>query len=558
MEMKDSVRQKLALLLAGENLESPQQLSAFSDTIHRTVTSWELYQQSIQGFRDRKTRYREYDRMDESSDVKASLDAYAEEVTIRNKENDRTVWIVSENNQLVDDVHDLFDQIKLEENIYGIARGIAKYGDDMERLYYTGDGLYHMQYLSPDRVDRVTDEQGRLRGYKLLESAGSGLSGTASAYKEAHPWDILHFKINGTYRDGWGESFLAGIAKTFRILEQLEIALALYRLHRAADRTIFYIDVGTTSNDQAYSIVEKWRQMYRKRKWFDAQKNEVDFKYNPIDVIEDMFWPVRPNSESRVDKLQGSNNVGDIADIEMFRNKLRYGLRIPKGYWGDDDGGVFDAKAGLVQQDMKFARAIERLQRAIIAGITKLIQIHLTIKGQNPNPNRFKVRMEPVSYLSEMQRMEALNQRVIVLQGLVEVGQALGFDQSAWAEYLMKKVMFSTDDEFNEFMEEQAAAVAEKQNDDRDFQDQSRKAELDSFNDAKAAATKRAKTPGGQSGVTAKSGMTKAKSKKPVNDDDMSRSTLVERDEILSGIDGFIKLKKEDLLEIKNTLDRVN
>ncbi len=570
-ELQNDVRQKLALLLAGEDLDSPQQLISFEDNVHRTVSSWELFQRSIQGMRDRKARYREYDRMDESSDIKESLNAYAVEVTVKNRELDRTVWAVSDNKGLVEEIHELFDQIKVEEWIYGLARTTAKYGDDLEQVFYSEDGVYGLKMMEPWNIDRVTDDQGRLRGYKV--QGANGMQGM-TLQADAHPWDIAHFKINGTYRDGWGESMLAGVAKTWRILDQLETALALYRLYRAADRTVFYIDVGTTSNEQAYAIVDRWRQMYRKKKWYDEARGEIDFKHSPVDIIEDIFWPVRPGSESKVDKLQGSSNVGDIADVEMFRNKLRYALGIPKGYWGDDDGGVFDAKAGLVQQDMKFAQKCGMLQSALINGFTRLVQVHLALKGLNPNAKRFKLRMEPLSYLAEMQRMEAMQQRVIVLQGLIEAGQALGFDPDAWSEYVMKKVMFTTDDELNEFLEMQAEVVAKKQKDQADLERQAaeneldnqeadRKAKLSQIQQKKKDSEARAKTPGGQSGAKVTVNVnttTKQKSKKSrmADEIDMDRDTLLEEDlagdEYLSGITDYLAKNRLQLKEIKEAI----
>jgi hypothetical protein len=552
VELTNGIRNKLALLLAGEQLDSPQQLIAFDREISRTVSSWEMFQRTNQVVRDRKARYREYERMDEmSSDVHASLDSYAEEATMKNREKDRTVWVFSDNQGIVEEAHRLFDRLKIEDSVYAIARCIAKYGDDFERIYYDESGVIHWQWTEPWRVDRICDDQDRLRGYTV--TGMQGVSAT-SLHAKANPWDFIHFRISGSDRKGWGESLLSGLSRTWRILDQLETALALYRLHRAADRVIFYVDVGGASQEQSYEIVNRWRQMYRKRKHFDDSKGEVDFKHNPIDVLEDIFWPVRKESTSKVDKLPGSSNVGDIADIEMWRNKLRYGLRIPKGYWGDDDGGVFDAKAGLVAQDMKFARGVERIQRAVVNGITKMLQIHLALIGQNPSQDRFKVRMEPVSYLMEMQRMEALQQRIIVLQGLVEVGVGLGLDPEAWSEYLLKTVMFTTDDEFVEFLEGQAESIAERQK-------QATEVEAEQFSDAKGAAKNRANKPGGQSGGKSSKGSkekatTDAKSKKTrIADGTTTSDTLTEQE--LEALQNYVKENKGNLKELKESIERL-
>lgn len=557
-ELTPALRQRLALLLSIDDLESPQQLYTFDDNVQKTISSFEMLQRSLRGTRDRKARYREFDRMDENSDISSSLDAYAEEVTVLNREKDRTIWAVSDSQEIVEIIHALFDKLRIENEIFGYARCVAKYGDDFERLYYDERGVYHWHFLEPAKVDRITDEFHRLRGYELEMEVGLNTTGVK---QKANTVDVLHTKIYGASRDGWGESFLHGIHRTFQVLDQLETALALYRLHRAADRNVFYVDVGQATPDQAFAIVNRWKQMYRKGRWFNSGKGEVDFKHNPIDIIEDYFWPVQKGSESKIDRLAGSSNVGDIADIEMFRNKLRYALGIPKGYWGEDDGGVFDAKAGLVQQDMKFAKKVERLQRAIIQGMTRLVQIHLILIGRESAVGSFQLRMEPLSYLSEMQRMEGLQQRVIVLQGLVEVGQMLGFDPEAWAEYLMKKVLFTSDEEFNDFMAMQAEAVAAKQKLAGEADDAEKEAikSGEAFSNAKAGASQRAKRPGGQSG--GKSAKSKATTKAKATSDSapIVKANLVEEDliEQISSMmeDPHLKNKLKEVRESIESLD---
>ena len=545
--LEEQLRTKLSILLDIEQLQSPEQVVGFDDDSFRQVSSWELYQKSIQVTRDRKRRYLEYDRMDENADIKMALDTYAEEVTVANREKERTVWVSSESEEISEILHAMFDRIELETNLYGIARSISKYGDDFEQVLYDDTrGVYQFKYLEPNRIDRYVDDQNRLRGFKV--EAAKSVAGQVSGASLAQPWDFIHFKIVGVIRDGWGESMLMGIQQSFRILEQMETALALYRLFRAADRNVFYIDVGTASTDQAYSIVEKWRQTYRKRKWFQSENGaqgagQVEFKHNPIDLIEDIFWPVRKDSESRIEKLQGSNNVGDIADIEYFRNKVRNGLGIPPEYFGSTEGtGAYNAAAGLAAQDMRFSRKVGKIQRALINGIEKLCKIHLGLIGIDHKTVEFKVRMEPLSYLQEMQKVEAFTGKVTAAQGLVEIAMSLGFDPQATAKYVFKHLLFTSDDELNEFFALQEEAVAEQMqaqvdSAEQEKQDQSKlnRAQTQSlFAKAKGAATNKAKTMGGNSGVT-------VSSKKPTAKSKTKTENITEMDEIMSMLEASRK-----------------
>lgn len=566
----EGIRTRLGYLLGLEGLESPAQLSDFEDNpaAYRAVTSWELFSKATQAVRDRKARYAEYDRMDEDADIKAALDAYAEEVTQRNRDKNMTIWATGESEEMVNEIHDLLKRLKVEEWMYGLARSIAKYGDDFEQVYYDENGVYHVKYIEPTRLDINRNDQGMVTGYRIAGQTSSASTTVAIA----QPWDFVHFKINGAIRDGWGESMLAGVLKAWRILNMLETALALYRLYRAADRTIFYIDVGTQTPDQQYATVEKWRQTFRKRRWFDSSKNEIDFKQNPIDLLEDIFWPTAKDSPSKVDRLQGSSNVGDIADVEMFRNKLRNALGIPPGYFGgSENSGMFNAASGLAQQDMHFARRVERLQDALIAGFTKLIQINFSVQGIDPNSMQFELRMEPLSYLSEMQRLEAINSQIMALQGLVQTFQMMGFDPVATAEFCLKYALHVSDDDLRGFLQSQIenmAAAMEQQNDMMQ-QQQSQMA----FDNAQKGMQQKVTTPGGNSGATVSSGKKAATNTKKApksqtewrkkgskvltEDADFSALTPEMESEFLGSVDAFLKEHRGALEILKSQLDEI-
>jgi hypothetical protein len=566
--VKQALRDRLRSLLDIEQLESPQQLITFDEATFKNVSSWELFQKSVSYVHERKARYIEYDRMDENSDINASLSAYADECSPVNREKKRKLWVSGPSEEINDALHMMLDTIKFEDMVYGVARSLAKYGDHFQQVFYdTERGIYMVKYIEPNRMDRQMDDQNRLRGWKVEGLKTFGGSRTQSL---ADPWDFVHFKINGTVLDGWGESMLAGVQKTFRTLEMLETAQALYRLARASDRNVFYVDVGTASSDQAYNIVNMWKQTFRKRKWHEANGAEkgaggVDFKHNPIDPIEDIWWPVRKDSESRVEKLPGSNNVGDITDIEYFRNKLRYGLGIPPEYFGSTEGGsgLFRSDAGLVQQDMKFARKCLRLQSAVRAGVTRLCQIHLALLGVPSDGMEFTVEMEPLSYLEEMQRMEAMMTRVTVLQGLVEMGMVLGFEPQAWSEFLLSDIMALDDENISRFLEGQAENLAAQMQQQKDNeqeqhdseQKQSKAQTMSLFAKAQQGKEQAAKKPGGNSGVTVKKKKPSAKSKPKKVSEQKTLTEIAERpDEFLVEFEDFLRAHRARIDEIKEVV----
>jgi len=236
----------------------------------------------------------------------------------------------------------------------------------------------------------------------------------------------------------YGRSMCEEVRKIWKMLSILETMVALAHVQRAIDRNVFMIDVGTASEEEALALVKKYKQWLRRKEFFDPQTNQFKNDFNPTTIQEDIFWPTRPNSNSRVDTLQGKTvPQGLVDDLNYFRNKLCGGLGVPREYLdGTTQGSVFDSKAALVLQDIHFARKIERLQRSFRQMIHRICQVHLALDGVITN--EFEIRMAPLSLISDRLNEDLWQRRAEVLGVLTLLATQMGWPQDVWNIYLTK------------------------------------------------------------------------------------------------------------------------
>ena len=151
----------------------------------------------------------------------------------------------------------------------------------------------------------------------------------------------------------FGTSILETVFKTFKQKEMLEDAIIIYRVHRAPERRVFYIDVGNMPTHMAMGFVERVKNEIHQRRIPSASggQNSVDASYNPLSINEDYFFPQTAEGRgSKVETLPGGTNLGEITDLKFFTNKLFRALRIPASYLptsiDDQANTVSDGKVG--------------------------------------------------------------------------------------------------------------------------------------------------------------------------------------------------------------------
>ena len=394
---------------------------------------------------DRRRRYDIFDEMDAFGLVSAVLSVYAEESTQPDYDRGVRVWIESKARHMIEAGNACFQNCKIEDTLFPVDRRMCKYGDSFQRLLYASEkGVLGWRYASQHNVTRVEDKYGRLVGFKeqgakfrkALHPDGSDTS---------FPWDYSHFRLLGkNEEDGYGTGLCEQFFREWRYMTLTEDSLLMYRLRRIPDRNVILVDVGSLEDHEAMRYVNQWRKRLRKHELVDPASATYKKQWNPLTPLEDIFYPIRADSSTRIETLQGGGNVGEVFDLEHFRDAFFGAASVPKAYFGFE--GEIDAKATLQQQDIRFARSVKRIQRAVVYGLRQLLDVHFTLLASPDNADRYDptkrdneylVMMSPISYLDEFERLELVRMRYEIVQTMSGLKNDLQMDARMWAIYIL-------------------------------------------------------------------------------------------------------------------------
>ena len=172
---------------------------------------------------------------------------------------------------------------------------------------------------------------------------------------------------------------------------------------------------------------------------------KVDLRYNPLSVDEDYFLPVRGGeSGTRIDTLAGGQNTAAIEDVQYIQKKLFAALKIPKAYLGYDE--EIGSKATLAQEDIRFSRSIQRIQKTVLSEMNKLAMIHLYCHGYDGEDLAdFELRLSNPSSVAQQQKLELIRARFEIAGSAPE-----GSVNRSW---IQKNVLGLTDEEISEVHE---------------------------------------------------------------------------------------------------------
>jgi len=223
---------------------------------------------------------------------------------------------------------------------------------------------------------------------------------------------------------------MESIFKVFKQKELLEDAIIIYRVQRAPERRVFYIDVGNMPSHLAMSFVERVKNEVNQRRIPSStggSQTVVDAGYNPLSINEDYFFPQTAEGRgSKVEILPGGTNLGEIDDLKYFTNKLFRALRIPSSYLptGSDDGGsnFNDGRVGTAYiQELRFNKYCERLQSLMHEQFDLEFKAYLHNKGINIDPNIFDVKFNPPQNFASYRQAEMDTARVNTFAAMVGV-----------------------------------------------------------------------------------------------------------------------------------------
>jgi hypothetical protein len=389
---------------------------------------------STYGSFDRMSRYSDFSEMEATPEISAALDIYSEEATSVD-EKGVSLHIHSDNRKVKEILDTLFyDTLNIEFNMTMWVRNLCKYGDFF--LFTDVSPEYGVINAFPIAISEIEREE----GFDPDDPAAVRYRWVSNGNQVLENWQVTHFRLLGN--DAflpYGSSVLEPARRIWRQLILIEDAMLVYRVIRAPERRVFYIDVGNVPPENVAEYLEQAQSSLKRSAVVDSDTGRVDLRYNPMSVDEDYFLPVRGGeSGTKIDTLSGGQNTAAIEDVEYIQKKLFAALKIPRAYLGyDEDIG---SKATLAQEDIRFSRTIQRIQKTIIAELNKLAMVHLFSHGYDGEDLLdFDLLLSNPSSVAQQQKLELIRARFEIAGTAPE-----GMVDRRW---IRKNVMGLTDDE---------------------------------------------------------------------------------------------------------------
>jgi len=361
---------------------------------------FDAIQANIMANQTRAERYSDFDQMEFTPEIASALDIYADEMTTYSGLS-KMLHVKSPNQEIKGILETLYyDVLNIEFSLFGWCRTMIKFGDLF--LYLDLDdqlGVKGVIGLPSPEIERLEGEDKTNPNYVQFQWNSGGIT--------FENWQIAHFRIGGQDKYmPYGTSVLEPARRIWRQLNLLEDAMMAYRIVRAPERRIFYIDVGNIAPEDMEQFMLKIQNQMKRNMIVDPNTGRVDLRYNPMSIDEDYFIPTRGNSNTKIESLAGGQFTGDIDDVKYLRDKLFSALKIPQSYLSKGEGTQED-KSTLAQKDIRFARTIQRLQKVIISELEKIGIIHLfTLGYRNEDLLKFSLELNNPSKISELQELE--------------------------------------------------------------------------------------------------------------------------------------------------------
>lgn len=219
--------------------------------------------------------------------------------------------------------------------------------------------------------------------------------------------------------------YLHKAIKPLNQLRMIEDAIVIYRLSRAPERRIFYIDVGNLPKQKAEQYLKDIMLRYRNKLVYDAATGEIRDDRKHLSMLEDFWLPRREGGRgTQIDTLQGGQNLGELQDVTYFQKRLYRSLNVPESRLTDDDGFRLGRSTEITRDEVKFTKFVNRLTDQFSEIFFQLLRIQLILK-KVITPEEWETIRQDIrfkflrdSYFAELKDLEVLKERLSVMGDL--------------------------------------------------------------------------------------------------------------------------------------------
>ena len=332
-------------------------------------------------------------------------------------------------------------------------------------------GITELRYIDPTKIRKVREVKKELdnkTGVEMTEKINEyfiynekglsplGIGSAGQGVKIAS--DSITYIPSGLIDGNSGRvlSYLHKAIKPVNQLRMIEDALVIYRISRAPERRIFYIDVGNLPKIKAEQYLKDVMNRYRNKLVYDATTGEIRDDRNHMSMLEDFWLPRREGGRgTEITTLPGGSNLGEIDDITYFQRKLYRSLNVPISRLESESGFSLGRSTEITRDELKFTKFVQRIRKKFSPLFTDILKTQLLLKGVIA-PEDWPNIQEHIQYdfladghFAELKDAELLENRLNQLQ-TVEAYIGTFFSK----EYVLKKVLRMNDSEIQEMRDQ--------------------------------------------------------------------------------------------------------
>ena len=357
---------------------------------------------------------------------------------------------------------------------------------DLFRQWYVDGRCYYQVIIDPDNSKNGIKELRQIDALKIKRNVkpfyekdsrtGVPILVKVEEYFEYSPdggqngvklsKDSIVFCPSGMVDRNKGQivGYLDKAIKPFNNLRSMEDALIVYRIARAPERRIFYVDVGTLPKIKAETYLRDMMNRYRNKIDYNPNTGEIRDSRKFMSLLEDFWLPRREGSRgTEISTLPGGQNLGDLDDVNYFKEKLYQSLNVPISRINQDNNFQLGRASDISRDEIKFSKFIKRLRKQFAEVFNEVLRVQLVLKGVCTQ-NEFEEMRQYISYdylkdmhFDKLKQVELLNDQLNVLRDASEyVGKYFSI------EYVRKSILGQTEEDIaridNEIMNEMEKA----------------------------------------------------------------------------------------------------
>ena len=326
-------------------------------------------------------------------------------------------------------------------------------------------GLTEIRYIDPRKIKKVREvakkRDTKGRGIEIIETTAEwfvynekGISaGNANAGIKIAA-DSITYCTSGVI-DQTKNMVMGHLHKAIKPVNQLrmiEDAVVIYRIVRAPERRIFYVDVGNLPKVKAEAYLRDVMARYRNKLVYDAATGEIRDDRKHMSMLEDFWLPRREGAKgTEVSTLAGGQNLGEISDVQYFQKKLYKALNVPISRMESENGFNMGKAAEITRDELKFTKFVQRLRKRFTQVFNDILKTQLVLKGiiTIEDWSNIKEHIQYTflkdGYFAELKNAEILRERIALAN---EVTPYIGKYYSV--EFVRKNVLQQSDEDIIE------------------------------------------------------------------------------------------------------------